>query len=468
MERPWNRRRREREHVDLEPQRPKQLLLRHPETLLLVQDHEPEILRDDVAREDPVRPDEDVDLSLAEVGQDPRLLGAAAEARDHLDADGKVAVPLAKGVPVLLREDRSGAEDERLAVVERDRECRTNRDLGLPEADVAADEAIHRPARFQVFLHGLDRLLLILGLAVRERALQPFEPVVREVECEPRRLTALRVEGEELARELAHGGTRAALEVLPGLPAELRQDGRPRVRADVARDLRDLLVRDVESIVASESEEQIVARDAGDVFRLEPEETPDAVILVDDVVADPQVRERLQRPPEPRIHAWRSLPEDLRVREERNPEVARDEAPAGGTDDERDRRRLPPQVDLLTDGRIDLPEQSLRAQRLALVRERHDHAALLAHHARELVFRLREAARRDRGALRLEDVWLRARQRVESRRPAEVGWVEFLLLPDADDVVDLPDEIGRRGQERRIVLRRVFERSSCATRSAAG
>ena len=44
--------------------------------------------------------------------------------------------------------------------------------------------------------------------------------------------------------------------------------------------------------------------------------------------------------------------------------------------------------------------------------------ALLADHARELVLGLREAARRDRRALRLEGVWLRARKRIEARRRA--------------------------------------------------
>ena len=112
-------------------------------------------------------------------------------------------------------------------------------------------------------------------------------------------------------------------------PPSFDSDGRPRVRADVARDLRDLLVRDVEPVLAPEGEEQVVARDARDVLRLEPEQPPDAVILVDDVVADAQVGERLQRAPEPRVRARRSLPEDLRVGEERDPEVARDEARGG-------------------------------------------------------------------------------------------------------------------------------------------
>src|SRR5581483_9269938 len=111
----------------------------------------------------------------------------------------------------------------------------------------------------------------------------------------------------------------------PGLAAEPRQGGRFRVGADVARDLADLLVRDVEAVLAAEREEQVVAGDAGDLLRLEAEQLPDPVVLVDDVVAGAQVGERLQGAPKARVCARRALAEDLRVREEDEPEVAPDE-----------------------------------------------------------------------------------------------------------------------------------------------
>ena len=59
------------EHVDLEPQLAQELLLGHAEALLLVDDHEAEVLRHDVAREHAVGADEDVDLALREVAQRP-------------------------------------------------------------------------------------------------------------------------------------------------------------------------------------------------------------------------------------------------------------------------------------------------------------------------------------------------------------------------------------------------------------
>jgi hypothetical protein len=103
-------------------------------------------------------------------------------------------------------------------------------------------------------------------------------------------------------------------------------------------------VRDVEAVIATKREEQVVPRDARDLLRLETEQPPDPVILVDDVVAGAEVGERLQRAPEARVGARRSLPEDLRVREEDGAEVPPDEAAPRG----RDREVEPRGLDLCT------------------------------------------------------------------------------------------------------------------------
>src|SRR5205823_2348412 len=130
----------------------------------------------------------------------------------------------------------------------------------------------------------------------------------------------------ELARELADRLARAALQQLPGLAAELGEVGRLGVRPDVARDLAELLVRDVEPVVAAEAEEEVVPRDARDGLRLESEQLADAVVLVDDEVAGAEIGERLDRAAEPRVGPRRPLAEDLRVGQEHEPELAPDEA----------------------------------------------------------------------------------------------------------------------------------------------
>ena len=110
-----------------------------------------------------------------ELVEDPRLIRFRAEPRHHLHPYREVAVALPKGVPVLLGEDRGRAEDERLATVQRRRERGTNGDLGLPEADVSADEPVHRPGGLEVLLHGLDRLQLVDGNELSRRSSQSLE-----------------------------------------------------------------------------------------------------------------------------------------------------------------------------------------------------------------------------------------------------------------------------------------------------
>ncbi len=222
VQRARDRCRGQREHVHLQPERADQLLLRDAEALLLVEDHETEILRDHVAAEHAVGADQHVDLALGEVLQHLLRLGRRAEARDHLDTDREVAVAVAERVPVLLGQDRRRAEEEHLLAVHRSGERGAHGDLRLAEADVAADEAIHRPRRLEILLHRLDRPRLVLGLPVGELGLEPLEPLVAEVVGEPRSLLALRIERDQLAGQLAHRLASARLQVLPRLAAELR------------------------------------------------------------------------------------------------------------------------------------------------------------------------------------------------------------------------------------------------------
>ena len=223
MQRARDRRRGEREHVDLEAKLAQQLLLRDAEPLLLVDDHEPELLRDHVAREDPVRADQHVDLAFGEVGERLLHVRRRPEARDHLDAHREVAVALPERVPVLLGEHGRRHEHQHLLAVDCDRERGAQRHLGLAEADVAADEAVHRMRRLEVLHHRLDRRALVVGLAVRELRLEPLDPLVLDVVCEARLRLPLRVELQQLARHLAQVLARPRLQVVPRLAAELRQ-----------------------------------------------------------------------------------------------------------------------------------------------------------------------------------------------------------------------------------------------------
>ena len=134
--------------------------------------------------------------------------------------------------------------------------------------------------------------------------------------------------------------------------------------------------------------------------------------------------------------------EDLRVGEQREPEVAPDEAAARVGDCEQELRLVGQLLALVDQPGVDAAQQILRAQRFALVRERDDGSQAAADERAELVLGFGEAARGDRGPLRLERERLAGRERVELDRVRQVDGRELLLLPDLADVDRLPDEVG--------------------------
>ena len=169
------------------------------------------------------------------------------------------------------------------------------RDLGLAVADVAADQAVHRPLGLHVGDHVLDRVALVGRLAVREARLEVAQLLGELRERVAAAALALGVEVEQLAGQLLRGAAGARLDLVPARAAELGERRRAAVGAEVAADLRQLVDRHEDLVVALELEVQVVAGDAGDGLGVEAREARDPVVLVDDVVAGAQVGEAAQQ-----------------------------------------------------------------------------------------------------------------------------------------------------------------------------
>ena len=84
LHRPRDRRRRHREHVDLELELAQQLLLLDAEPLLLVDHEQAEVLGADVAGEQPVGADEDVDSSRRRSPASAALTSAGLRSRETI------------------------------------------------------------------------------------------------------------------------------------------------------------------------------------------------------------------------------------------------------------------------------------------------------------------------------------------------------------------------------------------------
>ena len=90
LQRARDRRRGQRQHVDLRAQLLEPLLVADAEALLLVDDQQAEVLEPHVARQQPVRADDDVELPVGQRRHRLLLLGLGAEARQHGDAHREV------------------------------------------------------------------------------------------------------------------------------------------------------------------------------------------------------------------------------------------------------------------------------------------------------------------------------------------------------------------------------------------
>ena len=286
----------------------------------------PEVGGADVAREQAVGADQDVDLAVGEPGERRLDLGRPAQPRDHLDLEREAAEPLAERAEVLLGEDRRRDQHHHLLALRRRLVGGAQRDLGLAVADVAADQPVHRAVGLHVALHRLDRLDLVGGLAVGEALLEVELPLAVGPERVALARLALGVEVEELAGEHLGGAAGARLDRVPALRAERRELRRVAAGADVAGDLRELVGRREDLVLAAVLELEVVAGDAGERLRLEAREARDAVVLVDDVVADPQVGERHHPPASGRRRRRAAAVDEAAERDHREPQLGRDEA----------------------------------------------------------------------------------------------------------------------------------------------
>jgi hypothetical protein len=156
LQRARDRRCGQRQHMHLGAQLLQLLFVRDAEMLLLVDDDETEILELDRLAEQRVGADDDIDCALGDAFLRPRELGGGDHARGLADLDGQAAKRSEKSSEMLAREQRRRHHDRHLLAVHRGDEGGAQRHFGFAEADVAADQPVHRPARAEVGQHGGD------------------------------------------------------------------------------------------------------------------------------------------------------------------------------------------------------------------------------------------------------------------------------------------------------------------------
>ena len=213
---------------------------------------------------------------------------------------GKAGEALPQRLLMLEREHRRRREKRDLLAVHHRLERGAHRDFGLAVADVAAEQAIHRRRRLHVALDVGDRGRLIGRQLVLERVLELLLPVRVGAEGVAGHRLARGVELEQLLGHVAHRLLDARLGALPRRAAE-PVERRPR-RAGVLLD-RDRAARPGRTACPrrrSAARGTPASRSMAPIADLlQPDELADAVIDVDDQIADLQIaqirEERLRR-----------------------------------------------------------------------------------------------------------------------------------------------------------------------------
>ena len=279
-----NRRGREGEHIDAVKSFLETFLVQHAEALFFVDDDEAEVFESNVFAEQAVGTDDDVDAAVAQTGERLLLLLRRAEAAEQADGHRIVRHAFAQRLPMLVSEHGGGCEEGDLASAGDGFERGADGDLGFAEADVAADEAIHRLGRFHVVLGVGDGAELVGRFGEGERF---FELAL------PRMIRGKRVAGFEFAFGLQaekflgvgeDGFFRFAPGALPTAVTEFAERGIFASDPDVAGNFPTLIEGNVKLRASGELERENFAGVLLSGQNLQTAKTGDAVVEVDDQV----------------------------------------------------------------------------------------------------------------------------------------------------------------------------------------
>ena len=252
--------------------------------------------------EDAVRADHHVDGAVGEPGDGLARLLVGLEARERAHLHREAGEALGEGLEVLLDEQRRGHEHRDLLAVLDGLERGAHGDLGLAEADVAREQAVHRDRPLHVGLDLVDRLQLVGRLGERERLFELALPRGVGPERVALGRHARRVELDELDRDVAHGLARRALGLRPVAAAHLRERGRlaadvPREQVELVGGHEELVARVARAWTARTRARGTRARvltglrpPLDDLALRQLDEPADAVRLVHDVVAGLQLQ----------------------------------------------------------------------------------------------------------------------------------------------------------------------------------
>ncbi|MCW0462066.1 hypothetical protein NB717_003134 [Xanthomonas sacchari] len=320
------------QQVHVGAQRLQRFLLAHAEALLLVDDDHAQVLELHVRLQQAMGADDHIDAAGGDLLQLGLDLLAALEARQHFDLERVVGEAVAEVAVVLFGQQRGRHQHRHLLAGAGRSEGRAHRDLGLAEADVAADHAVHRLAAGQVAQGGVDRGQLVGGFLEREAGGERLVHRPVHLQRQPGAGLAARLDLQQLRGHVAHLLGGLAFGLGPLFAAQRMQRRGLGRGAGVAADQVQLRDRHVQPVALGVFDFQELAGHAAGIEHDQPAVAADAVVLMHDrralgqlaQVADDRFRLAPHTAAAPRLAG--TLGEQLALGQHRDPRLLQREA----------------------------------------------------------------------------------------------------------------------------------------------
>jgi hypothetical protein len=144
---------------------------------------------------------------------------------------------------VLLRQNCRRHKHGNLKSIHRRFKCRAHSDFGLSEADIAAEQTIHRLLALHITLDLRHRTQLVVRLLIGKRLFKLALPCIIRRECMSLRKLSLRIDFEELVGDILHGFLRLRARARPVCSSHAVQTRYGSFRPDVLLQEPDLIRR---------------------------------------------------------------------------------------------------------------------------------------------------------------------------------------------------------------------------------
>ena len=257
----------------------------HAKALLLVDDHQAQIVRIDVCGKQSVRSYQHIYASVRKSLKRLSLLSRRDKTRKHAYLQIKRSKSREKRLVVLLSQDGSWAQNHDLASVLARLKRSSKRHLCLAKAHVAAKQAIHRLSRFHVQFNVCNSAFLVWRQLVREAGLHLFlcGSVQRERIAWHR--SATRIEIYQVKRKFLGG---LSCFVSSARPICRVKPGQARIVAvgpHITRDAVNLLQGYIEFIVIGVLKQEVITLSTCNFLTHDGRKVRNTVRCVDNVVA---------------------------------------------------------------------------------------------------------------------------------------------------------------------------------------